>query len=203
MIEATEQGSYIDRIAAFFGIGKLDYRLTGPDKRRLAYASIAPALVLLGDVVRFLLQAIKGIPYFNSSSVNFPPTQSFWWHLYSVVGGGEQFLLPIAVVLLILFAIYPVNRSQASLALLVTILLLNVSVVGGTYAVMTPLFHSINDPGLFSHWYVAQVSVISRDAGILSAGYAFLAYRGLSGSAMPVRLRRVRRRPVDDQPREL
>ncbi len=205
MIEATQQGSYIDRFAAFFGIGDLNFRLTKVDRRRLIYASIAPGLVLLGDFILLLLQEFKEIPYFDTSqSTNFNALyKGFWWHFYSLLPGAENFLLPVAIALLILFAVSPVNRAQGSGALVAAVVLINVAIAVGAYNLVVIGFHSFGNQSLDveRNWLLVQTGQIARDAGILAAGYAFLAYRGLSLRRRP-KPRRVRVR-AEDQPREL
>ncbi len=205
MSDFVEHGGYIDRLAAWFGIGDLDFRLTKMDRRRLIYASIAPGLVLLGDFILLLLQEFEDIPYFDTRvNTNFNDLYTgFWWHFYSLLPGAENFLLPVAVALLILFAVSPVNRAQGSGALVATVVLLNVAIAVGAYNLVVIGFHSFGNQSLdvVRNWLLVQTGQIARDAGILAAGYAFLAYRGLSPRRLP-RPRRARVRRPDDQPRE-
>lgn len=205
MIEMTERVGYIDRVAAFFGIGDLDFRLTNADRRRLIYASIAPGLVLVGDFILLLLQEFKDIPYVNPSAVanvNFNGLYNgFWWHIYSLLPRAENFLLPVAIALLILFAVSPVSRAQGSAALVATAILLNVAIAVGAYGLVVIGFHNLGDQSVERNWLLNQTGQIARDSGFLAAGYAFLAYRGLGVRRLP-KPRRVRI-PPSDQPREL
>ena len=184
--------SIITVAAGFFGVGPLYFRFTKGDRRRLIYASAFPALVILCDVILFLLQAFKGIPY---STQPFDFGSDLWWHIHSFISIIEPILTPLAVGLLLMFSIHPVSRPQGSLAFAIAAAFLALSAGFAILAAFPTTLYS--DNGSFkiqTDRYAANSRAFSHDFGFLAIGYAFLAYRGLSSQDYGRRVYGQRRR---------
>ena len=191
---------FIDRIAAWFDIRALDFRLSRVDRRRLVLVSSLPALVLVGDILLFYLQAFHDTPFPAESTLldGTDPGTSTWERLYHFASGMQTPVVLIAVALLFVYSIAAVPRSQASWALVVTVNMVCLSFV---LALLSALPRSLADSSsAIRDWYVQISAGLAFHLGFLAIGYAFLAFRGLSVRQLP-RGRRVRIPPP--QPREL
>jgi hypothetical protein len=194
MNEVTRRTGCIDRVAAYFGIGPLDFRLTRADLRRLSFASAFPILVLICEAVLLFFAIVKNIPFDGTAG----SVSDTWWRVYlftSVIHGP---FLPVSLALLFAFSIYPVSRSQGTGAIVIAVILLGTAICLGLISASSQLTFRRADQASLNIWYSRNWSAIAYDCGFLAIGYTFLAYRGLSRSAMP------QPRPAsDDQPREL
>jgi hypothetical protein len=171
--------SIITLAAGFFGIGRLDFRLTKGDRRRLLYASALPALVILCDLILFLLQSFKGIPYTRNPSADFG--SGLWWHIHSFTSVIEPALTPLSVGLLLMFSIYPVSRPQGSLAFAIAAAFLALSAGFAILSAFPTTLYDANESFKIEiDWYAVNSRLFAQDFGFLAIGYAFLAYRGLS-----------------------
>lgn len=162
--------AFIHRAAAFFGIGRLDFDQTEGDERRLIYASALPLLVIVGDIALIMLQLFKSTPYDTDYTT--------WWWSYVFITTVQGPLLPAAIVGLVLFSIYPVNRPQASFAFVLTLLLLLVGTALGLLSAILRVV--IQNPASEKTWLASIWQAFAYDLCFLAIGYAFLAYRGLS-----------------------
>jgi hypothetical protein len=184
MYESDEPLGYIDRVAAWFGVGELDFRLSRADRRRIFLASIIPLVIFGCELTDFLLRFFSLV-----SSDGFLDGLTAWDRLDNFVTSIDQVLLPLAITSIFLYGIFPVSRRQGSAAFLITIVLLNVAFLLGLYVTLLTTFHRTNT--LYDDWYLYDARTISYYCGALSLGYAFLAYRGLR-PRLPVSRRRVR-----------
>jgi hypothetical protein len=205
MIEATEQGSYIDRIAAFFGIGPLTWNLRVSDQRRLLYASALPALCLLIEVARFLLtEFAPGVGAYDAHN-------TFWYRIATFLTFSAPPLRLISLTLLLLFSVYPVSRTLASWCLGIVILLL---ALAGSFALLSAapqaIFYGPNSVVPYRDWQVGILNEFAYACGFFAVAYGVFVYRGFTGPIMR-RPRGIWRRtipdlptePETDQPREL
>lgn len=191
---------FIDRLAAWFGIRELDFRLARTDKRRLAIVSGLPALVLIGDLLLLYLQAFQGAPVPGESSFldGTAPETSIWERLYYFTSTIQSPVLFVAVALLFIYAIPVVPRPQACWALLIAVASILLALFFG---LLSALPRSLTDSGsAIRDWYAEVWVGVAIHASVLAIGYAFLAYRGLSVWTLP---RRRRLRVPPSQPREL
>ena len=188
--------TYFERVAAFFGIGPLEYRISRSEARRVAMASALPALVLICDLILALLQIVKHIPldYGSSSLRDADYGTSFWWHLFNLSNATQEVALPFAVALLFAFSIHPVSRGAGTLAVVISTLLLTVGVALGLISAIVPGLYGRFSRAPESDWYVHIWTQISLACGFLAIGYVFMAYRGLSHGTLARRSYGRRRR---------
>jgi len=200
MSDYTQPIGYIDRIAAWFGVRDLDFRLSRTDRRRLLYASGLPLLVLVGDATLLYLQAFQDRPFPGVSSSTVLGSgfdrPEFWDRLYLFTTGVQTSLLLAAVALLFIYSVSSVPRPQASWAFLVALTFVPLTVFFGLLGTVPSL---LSDDA-FRDWYIQVWQGAAFHFGFLAIGYAFLAFRDLSVRQLP-RGRRVRIPP--SQLREL
>ena len=80
MSEYAGRAGYICRVAAFFGVGELEFQLTRGERRRLIFASFLPAAMIFCEAILFALQGFKNIPHFDFTGLDFNTDfTGFWW----------------------------------------------------------------------------------------------------------------------------
>jgi hypothetical protein len=194
MADFVKRVGYIDRIAAWFGIGDIDFRLSRTDRNRLMYASIFPAVILVGSLVSLLIDMS-----YSGNTFSFDRTIPWWSRVDAVIGTVTSPLLPLAVALLFLFSIYPASRALGAWSfVLVAVFLIATTCLAILGAL--PFVFKGGDAIYRDDWYRSHLADFANEFAYLAIGYAFLAFRGLSVRQLP-RGRRVRIPP--SQPREL
>ena len=155
-----------------------------------------PQLLYSGTSCYFCCRSSK---IFRSETTNATRISDSGGTLTTSLPRSKRAILPLSVVMLLMFSIYPVRRSQASVAFVITVALINGALALGILSTAPRLFFD-NEIQPITDWYVLQWSNFAYDFGFLAVGYAFMSYRGLGRPSLS-RLRRLRRPP--SQPREL
>lgn len=182
----------LPRIAALFGLTRFTFRLSSRERDWLIYISILPLLVIA---------AIAFELYIRIHSGNLNQLLADNYRLYAVSQTIASLALPISVAILFVAGVAPVSRPMASWTALLASILILIALVSGAFVTVVILGSPASslDP---SRYYSDVWRALSYSCGFLAVGYAFLAYRGLSRPPS-WRLRRVRLRRPEDQPREL
>jgi hypothetical protein len=180
----------LPRIAALFGLTGFTFRLSGRERDWLIYISILPLLVIAAIAIEL---------YMRIDSGNLQLTDTYRFYVASQV--IASLAVPISVAVLFVAGVTPVSRPAASWAALIAFVLILIALVSGAFVTVVVLGTPASSFD-FSRYYSDVWQTLSSTCGFLAVGYAFLAYRGLS-RAPSRRLRRVRVRRPEDQPREL
>jgi hypothetical protein len=168
----------IERVAAWFGIGDLDFYLSPANYRRFVYASAVPALALLLQLVRLLVDIFDS----NVASLGFEPT--IQQRVYFFIGAIDSQVLALAVAFLFLYSIHPVSRAVGSWAFAAALVCASAAIALSLLGAI-PL--TLSDPDFLGsdEWYSGYWLTFSYQFAFLTIGYAFMAYRGLNRASLP------------------
>ena len=165
------------RIARLLGIRGLDFTLNAADKDRLVYASLLPLILFAGILVALAIEVVYG----QEQAYGLDRDAVGAWQRIHAVAGVLESITPLVVAGLFIAGIARVSRGVASWSALIAcgLLLLAGLLFMGTavaYGVVNLTYEETEDLHIFK-W-----SFWAYDAAFVAIGYAFLAYRGLSGS---------------------
>jgi hypothetical protein len=180
----------LPRIAALFGLTRFTFRLSGRERDWLIYISILPLIVIAAIAIELYIRIDSG----NLTQLG----DTYRFYVASQVIAALA--VPISVAVLFVAGVTPVSRPVASWAALIAFVLILTALVSGAFVTVVVLGATASFD--LNRYYSDVWRTLSSACGFLAVGYAFLAYRGLSRPPTR-RLRRVRVRRPEDQPREL
>jgi hypothetical protein len=177
------------------GLPRLEFELDEHSRGKLMRASILPGIVLSATLAKLALELEfgQGLIFFGSIySSGFEDMPDFWQRVYNL-SFAAQFLQPVAVAVLFGFGIGRWGKREASWAFVFGVFLALLACIAGLFSTVSVTVtedeNFLNDVRVFS-WLI-----LASNLGLLSAGYFFLAYRGLAARQARPLLRRRRRRP--------
>jgi len=184
---------------ACFGGSGMPPPLTHRSRRRLAWVSLAPGVVLAAAVIHAAISlsysdlALYGFPGGGGSTVlgsfGFFPDQAptFWRRLFAVTE-ALQTLAPLALALLFAAGLQRWSRAEGSWMRVIGVSLAGIALAAGAFAAGGyVVLDRTDDRGLHLTTWMS----LARTFGLMAVGYFFLAYRAIQ----PVRTNTRRRRP--------
>ena len=164
------------RLAPLFGVAGFDFRLSTQDRNLLIAISLLPMLVLTLVFVNLAIEVIG-----PGSGRTFSLVDDWEGRLIGATYNGTTALAYAAMASVFVGALGRVSRPVASWAAVAACAFAAVSFVAGCFIVFVALDDAT--PFLGVHRYYARVwERLANVSGFLAIGYAFLAYRGLSGT---------------------
>lgn len=157
----------------YLGIGEPKFDLRRPERRELLVISVLPAILLIATLIQ-LGYEIEGSPL----DVSFRDSS-----LYRLSGVVQAPAAYVGLAVMMIAGIGRITRSQASWCLVGAMVFAGLALLSGIYASM---FYALIDPRDFQAFQDYQPDIALRFAGfagLVAAGYGFLAFRGLAPPA--------------------
>ena len=178
----------------------LDFDLGEKERGRIMRASILPGVILVAALIRFVLEAaydfdllaIYGILFTQSDLIDAPDV---WLRVYRM---AYQFghIEYAGAAALFAAGVFAWSRAEGSWFFLIATALATVSLLGGV-ALAIAFLISADGALLYDDLKAVSVASFAETTGLLSIGYFFLAYRGLTSTPRRRLVRRIRREPTD------
>jgi hypothetical protein len=185
--------TFFQESARSIGVRGLSLRMSGGRADRIIWASVLPFILISLMLSLLALSFVFGNrPLFEG--VDFHDNDPVVWsRLYWIASGTRESLLFISLAVLVLHGISRWSRAEASWMFVIgATLLLGAGIFAALTISLFVIFNSFDAfdlrAGLWREW--------AATLGLLSAGYFFVAYRGLS---RPGRGSRPRTRPGSPQ----
>lgn len=157
-------------VSQYLGIGELSFEMDDREGLAFRLACLLPGLALLALLITFMLEVAHDPS---------PASYGFWDRLQNVAAFLQSPLVYISLASLIVFGIGRVSYGQASWAFAGVVILVAGAFFTAVYVSMLYLLlERRSDPGDYYLFTVIRATFVFA---VLGAGYAFLAYRGLSG----------------------
>ncbi|MCH8815642.1 MAG: hypothetical protein IH957_11250 [Chloroflexi bacterium] len=163
-------------LAHYLGIGELTFGLEPRQRRALLIISVLPALLLLATLTQ-LGYEIEGSPFeFDSFSNN-------GLRVYRLSGVIQAPSAAAGLAVMMIAGIGRISRSEGSLCFVGTIVFAGLAILSGIYGLMIYVLIDTSEFQNVRDWYAPIALNFASLAGLVAAGYAFLAFRGLAPRA--------------------
>ena len=161
----------------YLGIGELTFGLKPRQRRALLIISVLPALLVIGTLTQLAYEidpSRVGDALFDNS---FSYTQSRVYRLSAVVQTPAAY---VGLAVMMIAGIGRISRSEGSFCFVGATVFAGLAILSGIYVVMV---YVLVDASLYQNvrdWYAHIALNFASLAGLVAAGYAFLAFRGLA-----------------------
>lgn len=156
-------------LAHYLGIGELTFGLEPRQRRTLLIISVLPLLFLIATLTR-LGYEIDVSPYD-------PFSESRLYRLSTVVQTPAAY---VGLAVMMIAGIGRISRSEGSFCFVGAIVLAGLAILFGVYGSMVYALIDITDFEAIRDWHPDIALGFANPAGLVAAGYAFLAFRGLA-----------------------
>ncbi len=160
--------AYLQSVAAYFGLSRLDFRLEEDSWKRIVRVSILPTVVFAATLIQVSLR----IKFAESMPLEMP---EFWQRVESISDLAPA-LVPLAVAAVFASGLRPWSRAEGSWMFLIGAALAAVSLGLVLSAAFMYALLGREDAHLLRAYTWAFVGYV---AGFLAVGYFFVAYRSM------------------------
>lgn len=160
-----------EALVDYLGIGELSFDVEPPERRALLIISVLPAIVVIATLT-VLGYDIDRSP-FDPSSYD----RSFLFRLSGVVPPPAAYA---GLAVMMIAGIGRISRSVGSFCFVGALVFAGLSILFGIYASTVYALVDARDFEAIEDWHARLALNFAGLAGIVAAGYAFLAFRGLA-----------------------
>ena len=158
-------------LAEYLGIGELTFDLEPSQQRTLLIIFALPALLLVAALTQ-LGYEIEGSP-----SDPFSYFDSRVYRLSTVVQTPAAY---VGLAVMMIAGIGRISRSEGSFCFVGAIVFAGLAILSGIYGAMVYALIDIRSFATVQDWHPDTVLRFATLAGLIAAGLAFLAFRGLA-----------------------
>ncbi len=158
----------------YLGIGELSFSLEPPQRRALLIISALPALLLIAT----LTQLGYEIDVSPLGPLSF--SESRLYRLAVLVQTPAAY---VGLAVMMIAGIGRISRPEGSFCFIAAIVLAGLALLSGVYGSMVYTLIVGQDFEVVRDWHADIALQFANPAGLVAAGYAFLAFRGLAPRA--------------------
>lgn len=158
-------------LAEYLGIGELTFGLEPSQRRTLLIISALPAL--------FLIATLTQLGY----EIDFDPFSNNESRVFRLAFLGQAPAAYVGLAVMMIAGIGRISRSAGSFCLVAAMLFAGLALLFAVYGLMVYTLIEGDDFGAVRDWHADIALRFAQPAGLVAAGYAFLAFRGLAPRA--------------------
>ncbi len=158
----------------YLGIGELTFGLEPPQRRTLLVISVLPSIFVIATLTQLVFE-IEGTP-----SDPFSYFDSRVYRLSTVVQAPAAY---VGLAVMMIAGIGRISRSEGSFCFVGAIVFAGLAVLTVGYGAMFYALVDIRNFETVRDWHADTALRFANSAGLVAAGYAFLAFRGLAPRA--------------------
>ena len=158
-----------EALVNYLGIGELSFGLEPRQRRALQIISVLPAILVIATLIQ-LGYEINVDPFSNNES-----------RLYRVAFLVQTPAAYVGLAVMMIVGIGRISRSEGSWCFVGAIVFAGMAILSGIYASM--VFALVDQYTPARDWYGHIALSFASLAGLIAAGYGFLAFRGLAPRA--------------------
>lgn len=154
------------------GIRNLRFGMSSPERTRLIWVSVIPALVLIAFIAELALGFIWDVPYDLSQ-----PDERL--RVYWIATSLTQYAPYLGLAILFFMSVAGVTRAMASYSIIASSGFLMLALVAQLIATIPYVFVDLNHNTIYVDVHIDIFQGAAVTFALLGAGYAFMAYSGL------------------------
>ena len=158
----------------YLGIGELSFDLEPPERRALLIISALPALLLIATLTQLVYEI--DVSPFNPFSYN----ESRVYRVAFLVQAPAAY---VGLAVMMIAGIGRISRSEGSFCFVGAIVFAGLALLSAVYGSMVYALIEGDDFGAVRDWHADIALRFANPAGLVAAGYGFLAFRGLARRA--------------------
>ncbi len=158
-------------LAEYLGIGELTFGLEPRQRRALLIISVLPALFLIATLTQL------------GSEIDFDPFSNNESRVFRLAFLGQAPAAYVGLAVMMIAGIGRISRSAGSFCLVAAMLFAGLALLFAVYGLMVYTLIVGDDFGAVRDWHADIALRFAHPAGLVAAGYAFLAFRGLAPRA--------------------